>query len=91
MISLGHYNAREITRQIDMLVDRFHGLQEPLDHRSDVLEESLRWHQLAFDADVEIQWINEKQIIADSRTLSHSLTLATNALRKHEQLSLGDN
>ncbi|KAI1720497.1 spectrin repeat domain-containing protein [Ditylenchus destructor] len=82
----GHYDSEEILKQIDALVDRFNALQDPLDRRRLLLEESLKWHQLAFDADVELQWIQEKFLIADSRDVGHSLTEVTNLLKKHDQL-----
>lgn len=74
MMHQGHYDAQEISRQVDALIDRFNALQEPLDNRRCVLDDSLKWHQLAFDADVELQWINEKRLVAESRSLRQSLT-----------------
>lgn len=59
--------------------------QDPLNRRRIILEESLKWHQLAFDSDVELQWIEEKRL-AESRNLCRSLTEATNMLKKHDQL-----
>lgn len=50
------------------------------------MDESLKWHQLAFDADVELQWIAEKRQIVESKHIGHSLTEATNMLKKQDQL-----
>lgn len=85
MIHEGHYDSKEILGLIDCLVDSFNGLQDPLDRRRIILEESLKWHQLAFDADVELQWIEEKRVV-ESRTLGRSLTEAMNMLKKQDQL-----
>ncbi|KAI6229996.1 Spectrin repeat-containing domain protein [Aphelenchoides fujianensis] len=86
MIAAGHYDAPQIQRAVDHLVDRFNRLREPLDRRQEVLEESLKWHQLAFDADVELQWIAEKRHVVAAGDSARSLTEATNARKKHDQL-----
>lgn len=61
-------------------------MQDPLARRQAILEESLKWHQLAFDADVELQWIAEKRQIVESKHVGKSLTEATNMLKKQDQL-----
>ncbi|KAI6237537.1 hypothetical protein M3Y95_00275500 [Aphelenchoides besseyi] len=86
MIASGHYDSPQIQRAVDALVDRFNGLRDPLGRRQELLKESLKWHQLAFDADVELQWIAEKRHIVDAGESARSLTDATNARKKHEQL-----
>uniref|UniRef100_A0A915EMN4 Spectrin beta chain n=1 Tax=Ditylenchus dipsaci TaxID=166011 RepID=A0A915EMN4_9BILA len=86
MIQEEHYDAKEILGYIDKLVDRFNALQDPLDNRRVQLEESLKWHQLTFDADVEIQWIKEKCLVAESQDRGNSLTEVTNMLKKHDHL-----
>jgi spectrin beta len=88
IIELGHYDADEITRRINELVDRFNGLKDPLESRLSALEESLKWFQLAFDADVEMQWIQEKKLIAESKEIGQTLADASNLLKKHDQLSM---
>jgi spectrin beta len=82
----GHYDSRQILQSVDQLVTRFNNLQNPVEERRAMLEELLKWHQLEFDADVELHWIEEKRQIADSQIAPRSLTEATNMLKKHEQL-----
>lgn len=53
----GNFAAAQLMGQVDALVARFDALQGPLEKRRAELDESLKWHQLAFDADVELQWI----------------------------------
>lgn len=67
---------------------RFESLKRPANDRRLALEESLKWHQLSFDVDCEMQWIAEKVPIAASKESGRSLTDATNMLKKHEQLQV---
>jgi spectrin beta len=83
----GHFAAEELMEQVDQLLSRFQRLQSPLERRKAELEESLRWHQLAFDADVELQWIGEKLVGAQSQQLGRSLTDAQLLMKRQEQLS----
>lgn len=53
----GHFAAAPLMAKVDALLARFDALQVPLERRRAELDESLKWHQLAFDADVELQWI----------------------------------
>ncbi|KAI3422187.1 hypothetical protein GPALN_012720 [Globodera pallida] len=82
-----HFATAQLMAQVDALLGRFEALQQPLERRRVELEESLKWHQLAFDADVELQWIAEKLTLAESPFLGHSLTEAQNLVKRHEQLS----
>lgn len=45
---------------------RFEGLEGPAAARRAALEESRKWHQLAFDVDCELQWIAEKVLSESS-------------------------
>ncbi|KAK0410555.1 hypothetical protein QR680_005192 [Steinernema hermaphroditum] len=86
MIADGHFDASEIQQSINAFVTRFNDLQEPSLARRHALEESRKWHQLAFDVDLELQWIAEKRVIADSEEVGRSLTQSLSLLRKLEQL-----
>ncbi|CAD5229846.1 unnamed protein product [Bursaphelenchus xylophilus] len=86
MIKRGHQDARDIQRNIDALVNRFNSLQEPIERRQLILEESLKWRQLAFDADVELQWIQEKNKMMEAGLVGRTLHEAISMLKKHDQL-----
>ncbi|KAI6189412.1 Karst [Aphelenchoides bicaudatus] len=86
MIKKRHYDSPAIKKSIDDLVARFNALQDPLDRRQRILEESLKWHQLAFDADIELNWIKEKMHVVNSQDTGRSLTEALNYQKKHDQL-----
>lgn len=66
----------------------YFNVQGPLDRRQLILDESLKWHQLAFDVDIELNWIAEKKHIVSSKDTGRSLTEALNAQKKHDQLEV---
>uniref|UniRef100_A0A7E4UVW3 Spectrin beta chain n=1 Tax=Panagrellus redivivus TaxID=6233 RepID=A0A7E4UVW3_PANRE len=86
MDARGHYDAPNIAASVNSLVSRFNNLHTPVEDRRAMLEELLKWHQLAFDADVELHWIEEKRHITDTAAVPRSLTEATSLLGKHDQL-----
>lgn len=87
IIKNGHYKSEEIISITDALVERFNLLHEPLANRRTLLEESLKCHQLSFDADVELQWIDEKRLIVESKILGRGLTESLNMLKKHDHVN----
>jgi len=52
-----HFAVPELIEKVEELVVRFNSLHEPLERLRAELDESMGWHQLAFDVDVELQWI----------------------------------
>ena len=65
-------------------VSRFNALQSPMKQRREKLEDSLRWHQLNFDADSELQWIKEHRPAATSTDYGKSLNDAQNLHAKQK-------
>ncbi|CAJ0573596.1 unnamed protein product, partial [Mesorhabditis spiculigera] len=86
MAGEGHFDAARIISTVKSLLRRFEQLTGPCSARRTALEESLKWHQLAFDVDCELQWIAEKEPLAASEDTGRTLTEALNVLKKHEQL-----
>ncbi|CAJ0573578.1 unnamed protein product, partial [Mesorhabditis spiculigera] len=86
MAGEGHFDAARIISTVKSLLHRFEQLTGPCSARRTALEESLKWHQLAFDVDCELQWIAEKEPLAASEDTGRTLTEALNVLKKHEQL-----
>nr|CAD2197398.1 unnamed protein product [Meloidogyne enterolobii] len=60
-----HFAVPELIEKVEELVVRFNSLHEPLERMRAELDESMGWHQLAFDVDVELQWIGEKKLIVE--------------------------
>ncbi|CAD5225498.1 unnamed protein product [Bursaphelenchus okinawaensis] len=86
MVKKGHQDSNEIKHNIDALINRFDALQDPINRRQLILEESLKWRQLAFDADVELQWIQEKNKMMEAGLVGRTLHEAISMLKKHDQL-----
>ena len=63
---------------------RFNALQSPMRGRRERLEDSLRWHQLQFDADSELQWIKEHRPAAASTDYGKTLNDAQNLHAKQK-------
>ncbi|CAK5077200.1 unnamed protein product [Meloidogyne enterolobii] len=81
-----HFAVPELIEKVEELVVRFNSLHEPLERMRAELDESMGWHQLAFDVDVELQWIGEKKLIVECPQLGHSLTEVQQLVKRHEQL-----
>ncbi|XGW05367.1 hypothetical protein V3C99_016045 [Haemonchus contortus] len=86
MAEQGHFDADRINYTVGALLKRFENLEGPSAARRAALEESRKWHQLAFDVDCELQWIAEKKPIACSEDTGRNLTEALNMVKKQEQL-----
>ncbi|KAK6050214.1 hypothetical protein COOONC_12281 [Cooperia oncophora] len=86
MAEQGHFDADRINYTVAALLKRFENLEGPSAARRAALEESRKWHQLAFDVDCELQWIAEKKPIASSEDTSRNLTEALNMVKKQDQL-----
>ena len=69
-----------------LLAVRFNALQDPMRKRRQKLEDSLRWHQLNFDADGEQQWIKEHRPAATSTDYGRNLNEAQNLHAKQKVL-----
>nr|CAD2141917.1 unnamed protein product [Meloidogyne enterolobii] len=81
-----HFAVPELIEKVEELVVRFNSLHEPLERMRAELNESMSWHQLAFDVDVELQWIGGKKLIVECPQLGHSLTEVQQLVKRHEQL-----
>uniref|UniRef100_A0A914LZG0 Uncharacterized protein n=1 Tax=Meloidogyne incognita TaxID=6306 RepID=A0A914LZG0_MELIC len=82
-----HFAVPELIEKVEELFVRFNSLHEPLERMRAELDESMGWHQLAFDVDVELQWIGEKKLIVECPQLGHSLTEVQQLVKRHEQLT----
>ncbi|WKY08955.1 hypothetical protein Q1695_001825 [Nippostrongylus brasiliensis] len=86
MAEQGHFDSDKINYTVGALLKRFENLEGPAASRRAALEESRKWHQLAFDVDCELQWIAEKKPIACSEDTGRNLTEALNMVKKQDQL-----
>ena len=72
-----------------VLLCRFNALKDPMAQRRKKLEDSLRWHQYNFDANSELNWIQEHMPAATSTEYGKNLVDAQNLHAKHKVSSQG--
>ncbi|CAD5123350.1 DgyrCDS11708 [Dimorphilus gyrociliatus] len=78
----GHFDAATILKDVENFNKRFDALQVPMAERRMKLEESLAFYQFLFDADGELQWIEEHKPLATSRDFGKSLVEVQKAQQK---------
>lgn len=81
-----HFLKDEIQNRVDEIVKRYNALQEPLHIRKDNLEDALKLYLFFRDLEDELQWIKEKEPIANSTDLGNSLQNVELLLKKHQRL-----
>lgn len=62
----GHFDAENISKKQEALVQRYQALRDPMAARKQKLSDSLRLQQLFRDVEDEETWIREKEPIAAS-------------------------
>ena len=63
---------------------RYCQLEDPMAHRHQHLEDSLRLHQFIHDKEDELRWVREREPLASSSALGNSLTTVQSLLKKHQ-------
>uniref|UniRef100_A0A1I8NPX4 Spectrin beta chain, non-erythrocytic 5 n=2 Tax=Stomoxys calcitrans TaxID=35570 RepID=A0A1I8NPX4_STOCA len=81
-----HFLKDEIHERAMATIKRYHTLHEPLGIRRENLEDSLSLQQFIRDAEDELQWLTDKEIIAASEDLGSSLTAVQTLQKKHQAL-----
>ncbi|KAE8583018.1 hypothetical protein XENTR_v10020411 [Xenopus tropicalis] len=82
----GHFDADNIRKKQEALVNRYEALKEPMVARKQKLSDSLRLQQLFRDVEDEETWIREKEPIAASTNRGKDLIGVQNLLKKHQAL-----
>ncbi|XP_076441755.1 spectrin beta chain, non-erythrocytic 5-like [Babylonia areolata] len=86
MASAGHFNSAGILSAVEDFNKRFERLKPAVADRKARLQESLQWHQFAFDADSELQWIKDYLPAAASTDYGKNLIDAQKLHKKHQDL-----
>ncbi|XP_014213231.1 spectrin beta chain, non-erythrocytic 1 isoform X2 [Copidosoma floridanum] len=81
-----HFMSEEIQERASAIINRYHGLQEPIQIRRDNLEDAKLLHQFARDVEDELHWLSEKEVLAGSKDLGSSLTTVQRLQKKHHAL-----
>ncbi|KQS43502.1 spectrin beta chain, non-erythrocytic 5 isoform X5 [Drosophila erecta] len=81
-----HFLRHEIHERATVSIRRYNTLHEPLGIRRENLEDSLSLQQFLRDAEDELQWLAEKQLVAGSQDLGTSLLSVQGLQKKHNSL-----
>ncbi|XP_017057853.1 spectrin beta chain, non-erythrocytic 1 isoform X2 [Drosophila ficusphila] len=81
-----HFLRHEIHERATASIRRYNTLHEPLGIRRENLEDSLSLQQFLRDAEDELQWLAEKQLVAGSQDLGTSLLSVQGLQKKHNSL-----
>ncbi|SPP87212.1 spectrin beta chain, non-erythrocytic 5 isoform X2 [Drosophila guanche] len=81
-----HFLKHEIHERAMASIKRYNTLHEPIAIRRENLEDSLSLQQFLRDAEDELQWLAEKQLIAGSQDLGSSLLAVQGLQKKHNAL-----
>ncbi|KAF5308651.1 hypothetical protein FQR65_LT06112 [Abscondita terminalis] len=81
-----HFRGDELHERAQIVITRFHQLQEPLQDRRDLLEASSMLHQFNRDVDDELLWLAEREPQASSSDLGNSLIAVQTLQKKHQAL-----
>ncbi|XP_030753943.1 spectrin beta chain, non-erythrocytic 2 isoform X2 [Sitophilus oryzae] len=83
-VKSGHFMAPQIKEKAEAVITRYHQLKEPLQIRRDLLESSAMLFQFKRDADDELQWIAEREVICSSTELGNNLSSVQSLHKKHQ-------
>ncbi|EDW33698.1 GL13266 [Drosophila persimilis] len=81
-----HFLKHEIHERAMASIKRYNTLHEPIAIRRENLEDSLSLQQFLRDAEDELQWLAEKQLVAGSQDLGSSLLAVQGLQKKHNAL-----
>ncbi|KAL5291928.1 SPTBN5 family protein [Megaselia abdita] len=81
-----HFLKNEIHEKAANAIRRYNTLHEPLAIRRENLEDSLSLQQFLRDTDDELQWLNEKELLAGSNDLGSNLIAVQVLQKKHQAL-----
>ncbi|CAG2257396.1 SPTA [Mytilus edulis] len=85
-VESGHFDADNIRKKQEDVVQRYDGLMAPMSDRKNRLEEALKLQQFLRDVEDEEDWIREKEPIASSTNRGRDLIGVQNLIKKHQAL-----
>ncbi|XP_074654192.1 spectrin alpha chain-like [Tubulanus polymorphus] len=86
MILNGHYASDDIRRQIDDLKEKWNGLNDKANQRTQDLDDSMQAQQYFADANEAESWMKEKEPIVGSTDYGKDEDSSEALLKKHEAL-----
>lgn len=85
-VDQGHFDSNAIKAKQAALVERYNGLQIPLERRRNRLNDALKVQQLFRDIEDEEAWIREKEPIVASTNRGRDLIGVQNLMKKHQAM-----
>ncbi|XP_074853761.1 spectrin beta chain, non-erythrocytic 5 [Carettochelys insculpta] len=85
-MATNHFNSQKILDETQKYLERFESLQVPLDKRHQLLQATVDLYQFYHYYDMEMNWISERLLIANSTNCGKSLDMAQSLLHKHKEL-----
>ncbi|XP_050810874.1 spectrin beta chain, non-erythrocytic 5 isoform X2 [Gopherus flavomarginatus] len=85
-MATNHFDSQKILDETQKFLERFESLQVPLDERHQLLQATVDLYQFYHYYDVEMNWISERLLIANSTNCGKSLDMAQSLLHKHKEL-----
>ncbi|XP_050430131.1 spectrin beta chain, non-erythrocytic 5 isoform X2 [Adelges cooleyi] len=81
-----HFMKDEIQEKAQVVIKRYHSLQEPMQIRRDNLEDALIHYRLLRDIEEEMTWIGDKELLIMSTDFGTSLHSVQALQNKHQAL-----
>nr|XP_025044105.1 spectrin beta chain, non-erythrocytic 5 [Pelodiscus sinensis] len=85
-MATNHFDSQNILDETQKYLERFQSLQVPLDERHQLLQAAVDLYQFYHYYDMEMNWISERLLIANSTSCGRSLDMAQSLLHKHKEL-----
>ncbi|TFK15040.1 acyl-coenzyme A thioesterase 1 [Platysternon megacephalum] len=85
-MATNHFDSQKILDETQKYLERFESLQVPLDERHQLLQATVDLYQFYHYYDMEMNWISERLLIANSTNCGKSLDVAQSLLHKHKEL-----
>ncbi|XP_067847252.1 spectrin beta chain, non-erythrocytic 5 [Heptranchias perlo] len=81
-----HFLAEEIRDRVEVVLQRYRALGDPIQERRKNLEASMWLYQFFRDLDDELAWVQEKLILAAAKDCGQSLNTVQSLQKKHQAL-----
>ncbi|XP_044739331.1 spectrin beta chain, non-erythrocytic 1 isoform X2 [Chrysoperla carnea] len=81
-----HFMWEEIDERAQLAIKRYAALQNPMQVRRELLEDSLLFQQFLRDVEEEQQWLDEKEPLVKSNELGTNLNAVQSLQKKHQAL-----
>lgn len=85
-MAVNHFDGKGVLNACKEVIERLKKLNGPVKERKEKLMESLKYHQLAYEINAELQWVKDHELSVKSNDVGQNLTDAQNYSKKHQKL-----